>query len=525
MLKTLRNLLTLKPYGNQLIDGMAELWLVLAPLNIVSIALCDAVAWGYFGYTTAHGAASYLTAAVAGVIVFVLVASVDAMFVMHDRSQPPPTDEDPAPAVKAHARLWRWLARNVARDHVAIGARVILVILTFTVTAPFLTQLFFARDIEANINRHNEQRIAAKRQQIIEGFDRQIATSRSLLAARQRDLEKEIAGRGTSGRYGMGPTALAMQREIGELQTQVASAQSAKTAELQFLDAALASPELLASRYGIDLIRQGPDTRARVIAELEKSASFRATRRTIKAFLVFMFLGLVALKLFQPESVRIYYSARLQAAYTRLMAGVFNHRLDPRELPAAGGMTPVRFADWYENDQHSRDLTDRLRDQTALAVERLKTQEEAVRLLQETLRCDMNRMQEELAAAANTTEDLETRMLASRQELSVLNAKIAEEQQQLDDFRYDVGEELSLRDQQLLINSRNRTMRHLADHRAAAATLAASVTRLEHRLETNRLYESQLRQSLATAGSETASLSRALQKARERRLIEILDAS
>src|SRR5688572_29092093 len=160
---------------------MAELWLILAALNIASIAICDAIAWGYFGYTTADGFAAYLAAALAGIIVLVLVGSLDAMFVMHDRSR---SD------------------RRVRRDHLAIGARIILVILTFTVTAPFLTQLFFARDIEANIRRRNEATIAAKRAEVAAGFDSRISAFRTGLTTRQRDLENEIAGSGASRRYG-----------------------------------------------------------------------------------------------------------------------------------------------------------------------------------------------------------------------------------------------------------------------------------------------------------------------------------
>jgi hypothetical protein len=477
-LETLRSLFSLKPYGRNLLDGTAKIWMVLAGLNILSIAFCDAVAWGYFGYTTAHGPAAYATAAIAFLLVITLVGSLDAMFVMHDRSD----------------------RRNAVREWLAVGARVILVILTFTITAPFLTQLFFARDIEAAIKRRNEATIGAKRTEIA-----------SRLEARQGDLEKEIAGRGSSGRYGRGPTAEAIEREIGVLQN-----------EIRTFDDAVKSPEVLANRYGIDLVREGPDTRARVIAELEQSESFRATRRTIKAFLVFMFLGLVCLKLFQPDSVRVYYSAKLQAEYARMQAGLFDHRFDPRE--AQSGLTPIRFADWYENDQQVRDATDRLREQTSLAIERLKVHEDAVRVMHDTLRTDMVRMNEELAATGANNDELEKQVAAARHEVQVLQAKIAEQQQALDDFRYDSTEELSLGDQQLLISSRNKTARTLAENRAAAATMIASLQRLEARLETSRAYEAQLRETLAASGNEVAALSKALQEARQSRVADIFAA-
>ena len=503
MFRTLSKLFRLKPYDNHLVDGMAELWLFLAAINIASIALCDAIAWAYFGYTTAQGIAAWLAAALAGAVVFALVGSLDAMFVMQDRARRARRDG------------------RIHREHVALGARIVLVILTFTVTAPFLTQLFFARDIEANIRRRNEATIASRRGEIATAFDRRIASTQAQLLDRRRDLEKEIAGSGSSGRYGRGPTAATIERDVAALENQTASIERAREAELRAFDASVADPPALASRFGIDLVREGPATRARVIEELEQSPAFRSTQRTIKAFLIFMFLGLVCLKLFQPESVRIYYSARLQAAYARLKAGVFTHWLDPREAEA-GAMTPVRFAEWYESDGHTRDLTDRLRDRTALAIERLKAQEEAVRVLQETLRADMARMTADLASAAGSADELEQQVAAAQHELDALNARISEEQQQVDDFSYDRVDELSLRDQQLLVAGRSRTMRQLETDRAAAARLTASLSRLRQRCDASRALEEQLRSALSIAAEESTALTKALHDARQQRLHDIL---
>lgn len=521
MRTTLAKLFTLKPYGKNLLDGVGETWILLAALNILAIAFCDAVAWGYFAYTTTTGVAAYIAAAVAGAIVLMLVGSVDAMFVMYDRTRPQAITRESA----APDGLLQRLRTRIHRDHIAVVARVVLVVLTFTITAPFLTQLFFARDIDASIERRNEQTISSRRQQLASAFDARMNEDRVRLGERQRDLEREIAGSGSSGRYGKGPTATAIEREIGTLEQRISTTEASKMSELQTFDRAVGSPEVLANRYGVDLVRQGPDTRARVIEELEQSPSFRTTRRNIKAFLVFMFLGLVCLKLFQPESVRIYYSARLQAAYARMQMGLFNHRLDAREQPQAGGMNPIRFADWYENDQHVRDMTDRLRDQTACAIERLKAQEEALHVLNETLRTDIARMQQELAATSRDRDELEQEVVTQQGALAALQARIAEEQQALDDFRYDLTNDLPLQDQQLLISSRNRTARNLGEHRSAAAALAATVTRLHARLDSSRGSEARLRESLAAAGSEAAALTSALQQARQRRAADILAAS
>lgn len=196
--------------------------------------------------------------------------------------------------------------------------------------------------------------------------------------------------------------------------------------------------------------------------------------------------------------------------------------LDPREKASGAAMSPVRFADWYENDQQVRDMTERLRDQTASAVERLKVREDAVRVLHETLREDIGKMHEEVAAASKASDDLELQVESCRRELEPLTAKIAEQQQALDDFQYDFSAELPLADQQLLLASRSRTARSLAENRAVAATLSASLDRLTRRLEASRQYESQLRASLSASDREVTDLTRALQEARQRGLAEIL---
>ena len=112
MLKTLSKLFRLKPYGNQLVDGMSEIWMFLAAINIAAIALCDAVAWGYFGYTTTQGWVAWLTAGVAGLIVLTLVGSLDAMFVMHDRTRRKSLKTTAEPARFA---LARYIARSASR--------------------------------------------------------------------------------------------------------------------------------------------------------------------------------------------------------------------------------------------------------------------------------------------------------------------------------------------------------------------------------------------------------------------------
>src|SRR5688572_17550931 len=123
---------SLKPYQNNLHDGVVSNWLLFVRLNIVSIALCDAVAWAYWSHITASGTAGYVTAAAAGFIVFALVASVDASFVMHDTA----AHRRPS-ATTGRSRISKavhWLHQHVRRSHLAVFVRLVLVAISFTVT-------------------------------------------------------------------------------------------------------------------------------------------------------------------------------------------------------------------------------------------------------------------------------------------------------------------------------------------------------------------------------------------------------
>lgn len=526
-MKTLIKLFTLKPYGDDLADGMAQIWLLMARLNILAVAFVDGTAWFYLGFTTSQGTGAYITGAIVGLIAFVLVGSLDASFIMHDPSERKPEDEDddPPPAgAPATARAWYWLRHKVHRDHLAIGVRIVLVVLSFTVTAPFLTQLFFARDITAEIVRNNERTTSTKRDEIIREYDRQIDESTALLATRQNDLSAEIAGAGQSGRYGKGPTAKAIDAEIHQLQDDIAKARARKTENVAAFDTASKQPELMAKLYGVDFVREGPDTRARVVSELEKSPAFRATRRTIKAFLLFLFLCLLALKFFQPASVKVYFTAKLQAAWSRLKAGIFDKQIEEAERAGKGGMPPLYFADWYLNQQHVRELTDQMKQQAALQIERVKIEDETIRIVQESLATRTTRMNEDLAHATRESETIEQRLASQRTDLKVLNAKIAEQQQELDDFRHDRHEDLSLRDKQFLISGRDKTVRQLADNRAKASDLNASITRLTEQLQRNRAYEQRISASIDAAGAEAAALAKLIARSRRQKLGDILSS-
>lgn len=495
-MKGLKSAFLLKPYGDHLCDGAAEIWLVFARINIAAVALCDAIAWAYLGYTTATGAVAWLAAALAGVIALTLVGSLDATFVMHDATQ-----RSERPSVVDPAKSGGWLARlrrTVRRDHLAIGMRLLLVMLTFTVTAPFLTQLFFSRDIAAAIVKKNEQRISDKRLALTSNFDRRMDALRTQLNGRMQNLESEIAGSGRSGRYGNGPAADAIRRDIAQLEAALKTTEAAKTAEVTNFDAA--TPEALASTYGIDLEREGPNTRATVVAELELSPAFRSTRRTIKAFLLFMFFGLVSLKLFAGRSVVIYYRSDLQAAHARYRAGSFDDFISAKEQYANGGMSSVSFADWWDRKQSFIEKAVEAEQQIGYARKLTQAQEVGLAGITEPLSHDLTRMQQDYDRVMARKDEIEAELGATETQLGNLRLKIQQQEGELQRSSAISLDDVSPADRVGIAQSRRAWETQVMKDRTLAGELVGRIQKLTRQLEDNARQRQDIRNGMDAAG-------------------------
>jgi len=522
-MKTLFRLFRLKPYDDKLVDGVVDSWLVFVRANIVSIALCDSVAWAYWAHITAAGVPGYLTAAAAGLIVFFIVASVDASFVMHDT-----TAHRRAPMLPGHWRLAKaghWVRHNLRRGHLAVLIRIALVVISFTVTAPFLAQFFFSRDITAAIKKSNETAQATKRTEIAASYDRMLTATRTKLAARMGDLEKEVAGQGTSRRYGDGPTAAAIRHDIAQFQDEIRNTETAKAAELEVFNKA--TTDDLANRYGIDFQREGPDTRARVVAEMEKSPAFRNMRNNIKWFLAFMFLALMTLKFFQPEAVKHYYSAELQSAYHKYESGLYDENLDPRERSDQHRMTPSQFVRWYNDHQRDLEESERLKKRVAMARVKVEAQDQGFSAVNGTIADDLVRMREDLERADAAKHGLDQQLADSQSRLATLRAKIQQQEQELAEFRYenDANSDVSLRDGDFLVRRKQLFDRQLAANRASALETESVLANLRQQLEENRIHREYIVQSMDACGRQAAELAELRNDARRRNMEDIASAS
>jgi hypothetical protein len=84
------------------------------------------------------------------------------------------------------------------------------------------------------------------------------------------------------------------------------------------------------------------------LEELEKHPGNRGTELAIRAFLFFIFAGLLLLKLLAPDSVRRCFSEVLQHAYVRYAAEAFDEFLHPVERSKVNPslMSPQRLYDF-----------------------------------------------------------------------------------------------------------------------------------------------------------------------------------
>lgn len=341
----LTRLVFIQPYGTNLCEPQTSVWLLIARANVFVIAAGDALAWSYLGYTMAAGNARWFAATILGLVVFVFIAGLDLSFVMLDTWQP--RQAGPQATSTMGQRALHWLRSNGWKARIAIASRILLVIGSFLITAPFVAQLVFWRDVRAELDRFNSNLVAARRSQLEAAH----AKTRAQLTDEQRSLaerlENEIAGKGRSARFGVGPTARELQRQAALLDKRILSQDQAAATELAMYDAA--SPSVLALKYGVQQQQDGPDSRARAVETLRAtSAGYRVVEGIIRALLFGLFVALLVLKAFQPRTVTVYFSETLQSVYAQMIRGGYDTLLDGYQRIDVTRMTALGFEEWHD---------------------------------------------------------------------------------------------------------------------------------------------------------------------------------
>ena len=192
-MKNFLRLLALTPYGDNLSEPQTSVWLIKARAYVLIVGGADAFAWSYLGYTMATGNARWYAAAAVGLLVFVAVGSLDASFIMLDTWQ---EKEPELRNLSPMQRMRRWLNQGNLKTRLAIITRVLLLCGSFYITAPFLAQLVFWRDVNAELARQNATTISTTRSNLATRLDADLTSLQTKRGETARRLEQEIAGRG-----------------------------------------------------------------------------------------------------------------------------------------------------------------------------------------------------------------------------------------------------------------------------------------------------------------------------------------
>ena len=327
---------SLRPYGDSLLTPAGAFWIFAVRLAVVLMASVEAFGWSYAAFYMALGDLRWAAGAAAFVFTFITVCLIDASLMTLDRwsltNDHRLTGEAPPD----------WSTRM--RDLLSISTRIALVALSMYITAPFLAQLMFKSDIERSLHDERVQIRASARQSLLAPIDARLASLDAHLDQRRAALDAEVAGGGRSGRYGDGPAARQLRATVESLERERAGLTTERARVAAEFDTM--ADQALAERYKLALPGDSFQERSRVL-EKSRNETYLITERAVQGFLAFLFAALLLLKLFEPRSVSIYFSERLQALYRQYLGGLFDLQLKPAErLAGSAPMTPLRFEDW-----------------------------------------------------------------------------------------------------------------------------------------------------------------------------------
>ena len=337
------NLFSIKPYGNNLCTPGAKYWIVCIRLVIVVMALAEAIAWGYLGSLFGRGPVGYIAAGIAFLFVFLIIWIIDVSFVTLDMSK---AHYDNKIMKKEETSSWL----DTLKISIGLLGRVAIVVVSLSISAPFIAQIVFMQDIDNEMESRNLARVASVSDSLLAQKDLEIAQLDTLILEKENELITETAGKGESGNYGFGPVTQAMERNIQRLKDERATTIEERE-EMGDAFAQLSIDEF-AARYNVDLVNNGVQARAAILNSLTQNPEYKTAKRAITAFLAFIFAALVLLKLFQPRSVRIYFNEKLQDLYREYLAGTLNKWIAKEEQVTENGeprMSPLRFEDWSVN--------------------------------------------------------------------------------------------------------------------------------------------------------------------------------
>ena len=497
-----------RPHGDRLLTSSAAFWLFSARVLVFAMASAEAVAWGYLGFVLSEGLVRWVTAAFTAVIIFLVVWMIDVSLITMDR------------AWSEHARTILGQpekGRRGWRDILTFSLRIGLLVGSLTVTAPYLAQLVFYRDIEQFNENLTIARIDSARARLTERYDSAVSAKQQELDLRRTEYEREIAGQGPSGRFGSGPTAAAMERTIAKLEAERDALRHQGEQELAQFETLARSPqgnrERLATRYNLTLPEQTILGNYAVLRELRERPEHQQTEFAIKAFLAFIFSGLLLLKLFEPYSVRLYFSEVLQQEYARYLAGSFDDVLPAAEQSTSKGataMSPQRLYAFLANVWAPARLLEEKQAESKAQVAAAANALETVERMRDAAIRELNRRKEDVARLTRSRDEAVLAVTQLRSAIQVVRTDV----QNIDGKLQTLAVRPERLDELSWLEHRSTLSRKLADARRALRELEESAPTEENRHERS---ESELAEALKGLHDSTMELQAVEKQLREMR--------
>jgi hypothetical protein len=327
------------------------------------------------------------------------------------------------------------------RTTFTVVVRVSLLFASLYVTAPYLAQVVFYKDIQRHIDGEAVGNIDKARKELLGTLDAAIAAKEAEISQRRLALEREVAGGGISRRYGYGPAAETIAAELAKQEKEHAQLIAERATALDRYDQLAkdwrTNRDRLAAGYNVSLPQTSILENSRALEALRQRPEYQSTELAVKTFLGFVFFGLLLLKLFEPSSIRLYLSEVLQQEYLRYLAGTFDELLPDTERSSVrpSPMTPQRLYDFLANewaDNHHREAE---RDRDVARIRALSRGVDEFEGLRAELDHDVQAAETAHRRACASTDDARQSLTELHSALEIVRASKREYEQQLKRWR------------------------------------------------------------------------------------------
>lgn len=323
MFKQIWYFLTFKIYQGNLLTAGGANYLTVISVIVFLAALSEGFAWGHFGSTFTPDN-PYLGGVVLGSFIFMLFWFFDRTMVTQDMMT-----EEHAKTLDGEDYVPNFWKKCI--PYFVFMARLGIVITSLIITAPFLTQLVFKTDIENEMAIQYQNSINQAKDETLGKIERKINEQQTHIQTLHDKLQNEIAGKKGS-KYGKGPVAQSIQQEIDEANTHLDELKTNFDNDKLKLETAIANnDEQTLKSFGILMVKDSPIFRENAINKFKQEPAFKNTQYAVDGFLILVGVILILSKLLQPKSLKMYYSSRLQEAWSSYVKGNYDDYLPESE--------------------------------------------------------------------------------------------------------------------------------------------------------------------------------------------------